>query len=411
MAGFPTLRSTYLFLCLLLALGLLGPLGCGTEGTPGQGDDEEASGRSMESARANGAPGRLVIVGGALSDENRAVYEAILDGRSGEGPLCVIPSASGVPQESMDEYVEVFDAFGGPGTATGVLLTVDAPSRANDQSVVEALEGCSGFFFTGGSQSRIMDVFLQDGEATGAQAALFTRFRAGAVVSGSSAGAAIMSDPMIGGGNSQGALTGGIRVDSEGEGVWLTPGLGFLQLGLVDQHFLARGRWARLMVAILWGDASPVGFGIDENTALVVEDGWAEVVGESGVVLMDARDAAREDGGNGGYGIRLYLLGEGDRVEVETGQIVTGEGKRPIAGAGTPFSNPGQDLFAGGSLLRVLFELASATDDRLTFHQDGHFLEFRKGPDFSALGWDGNGLQGIPLGLSLGPFVLSAWRE
>ena len=406
-----TLRPLTLFLHALLALVLVGPTGCDRGQAPAPDPAEEIQPESADLGSPSGPLGRLVIIGGALKDENAAVYQAILDGRSGGGPVCVLPTASGVPEESMQEYVDVFDAFGGRGTARGVLLTLDDPAQADETSFAEVLRACSGFFFTGGSQSRIMDVFLPSGEATLASQAVVERFRQGAVISGSSAGAAIMSNPMIGGGSSAGALAQGIQTLDEGDGVWLTEGLGFLRDGLVDQHFLARGRWARLMVAVLGTPSDPLGFGIDENTALVVENGWAHVVGESGVVFLDARDASREAGGNGGYGLRLFLLGSDDGVALETGEVFPADGKDPIPAESALFASPDRDLFDGRALLEVLFEMATTSDDRLTFHQSGHFLEFRKEPGFRALGWDGMGIQGTPLGLFLGPFVLSAWKE
>ena len=67
------------------------------------------------------------------------------------------------------------------------------------------MDTCSGFYFTGGSQSRIIDVFLhlvtQPSYAT-----LMKRWREGAVVAGSSAGAAMMSQTMISGGSSREAI-------------------------------------------------------------------------------------------------------------------------------------------------------------------------------------------------------------
>ena len=54
----------------------------------------------------------------------------------------------------------------------------------------------------------------------------------------------------------------------------------------VDQHFIKRGRLGRLVVAM--ADAGVRrGFGIDENTALLVEGGAARVCGEYGVMLVD----------------------------------------------------------------------------------------------------------------------------
>jgi cyanophycinase len=386
---------------------LLACFGCG-QGGPPQG---ETADEAQAEAEGSGA-GRLVIVGGALQTENTPVYQAVLDGVDGDGPICVFPTASGDPQESMDDYVSNFNALGGVGAAEGILLAVDNGHMADDPALAARVRACGGFFFTGGSQSRIMDVFKPQGGTTLAFDALRERFQAGAVVAGSSAGAAIMTDPMIAGGGSLDALDFGLRAGSDGEGVWLREGMGFMDTGLVDQHFLARGRWARLMVAVLNSETDSLGFGIDENTALVVEGDSVLVIGESGVVFLDARDAGPEFQGNGGYGIRLFLLGRGDVVDLASGQVTSEPSKLPLTTEdGALFQNPDVDLFSRWTLLHVLTELATTTDARVTFSQADHFIELRKEPGFRALSWEGMGIEDTPLGLSVGPFVLSVWRE
>jgi cyanophycinase len=383
---------------------LFAVLACEPVTTPDQAPGEDTQ-------EEVGTPGRQVIVGGALQTDNTEVYEAILAGRSGDGPLCVIPTASADPEGSMNSYVSAFDALAGEGTAQGIPISVENGEMANDPELAQQMRLCSGFFFTGGSQSRIMNVFEPGGTPTLISQALWERYEAGAVVSGSSAGAAIMTDPMIAGGGSVGALESGVSSGEDGEGVRLTPGFGFLDVGLVDQHFLARGRWGRLAVAVLASPEDPLGFGIDENTALVVEGDLARVVGASGVVFMDGRSAASEEGGNGGYGIRLFLLGKGDSVNLVSGEVTPDPTKTELPGEGLFDAAVGAEPFARWVLLHILHELATTTDERLTLRQGEHFMELRKGPGFRASSWDGMGVEGTPSGLSMGPFVLSLWRE
>lgn len=359
-----------------------------------------------------GDKGDLVIVGGALADDNTPVYQAVLDGRSGQGPLCVLPTASGSPESSMESYVSAFDALGGPGTARGILVTVDDPGRASDPSLAQELGACSGFFFTGGSQSRIADVFLPQGQETPAFQALRDRYEEGAVVSGSSAGAAILSDPMIAGGSSEASLQEGIRREEEGEGVWLREGFGFMDPGIVDQHFLARGRWGRLLVALLGFPEEDLGFGIDENTALVVRGDTARVVGVSGVVYLDAREARPEEDGNGGEGVVLYLLGDGDGVELAGGQVIRDASKPELGSFPAPSrESDEEDLFASWNLLETLYAFGVAPDSMISFRQEEHVLEFRKGPGFQASAREDMGVRDTPRGLFLGPLLLRVREE
>ena len=154
-----------------------------------------------------------------------------------------------------------------------------------------------------------------------------------------------------------------------------------------------------------------LGFGIDENTALVVEGDSAWVVGESGVVFLDARRAVREEEGNGGRGVRAFLLGEGDGVDLQTGMVRWGDGKDPLSESGRPFASSDLELFSGGSLLRLFAEFAVSSDPRLTFHQAGHVLEFSKEPGFRAMGRGDPTAGTAAEDLFLGPFVLGVWRE
>jgi cyanophycinase len=239
-------------------------------------------------------PGRLVIVGGGLARESEEVFRAVLDARHGSGPLCIIPTASGDTDAAIRSSIERFGGYGGHGTAVGVPITLASPDAAQDSAVVARIRGCSGFWFTGGVQSRTVRVFRPDGRSTPAYEALLQRHREGAVVAGSSAGAAVMSDPMIAGGSTTGAIRFGARRDPveqdedenedyAGGGVSITTGLGFLGSAIVDQHFLARGRIGRLVAAVLDVPEFDLGFGVDENTALVIDGDIAYTLGESGV--------------------------------------------------------------------------------------------------------------------------------
>ena len=203
--------------------------------------------------------GRLVIVGGGLQADNSAVYQSIVDARAGDGPLCVVPTASSDPEASMERAVATLTGYGGVGSVKGILISTENPSQAQDPSVVAEVRTCSGFFFTGGSQSRIVDVFLPGGDTTEAYRALWQQWQEGAVVSGSSAGAAMMSRVMIAGGSSADAVTHGVRLP-DGDGVHIREGMGFFELGMLDQHFLARGRIGRLLVSTLQENSPPVSY-------------------------------------------------------------------------------------------------------------------------------------------------------
>lgn len=371
------------------------------------------AGPSGEPADADSGDGRLVIVGGALDPGNGGVYRAVLEAREGEGPFCVLPTASGVPEESMASAVAAFTDHGAD-SVDGVFITTENPAAARDPAIAERLGRCSGFWFVGGVQSRVVEVFLPGGTRTPAYDAVMARFRDGAVVSGSSAGAAIMSPTMIAGGSSAGALAGGVVTASEDEGdvegVRVTSGMGFHDGAVYDQHFLARGRIGRLLVATLAGVGGGVGFGIDENTALVVDGSDGRVVGASGVVLVDARDAAVSPAGPGGTGVRLYLVGDGDRIDMETLEVVPAGDKPVLERVDGDVVAP-NDPFARWAFLHLLHDLGTSDASSVEVAAEGYVLSLEEGPAFQARAYAEPGVEGAPGGLSAGPFLVSLVPE
>jgi cyanophycinase len=352
-------------------------------------------------------PGRLVIVGGALADSNGPVYRAILDARLGKGPFCVFPTAAATPETSIDGPVKAFEKYSAPGTAKGILISSAKPETARDPAIVAQIRECSGFFFVGGVQSRVIMAFRPDGKSTPAYDALMERWRQGAVVSGSSAGAAVMSDPMIAGGTSAAAITRGLRrttvaaSDSEEatSGVTITTGLGFFPAALADQHFLARGRFGRLLVALLDLDQFDLAFGIDENTALVVDGNTVWNPGSSDVVIMDERPARHD--GKSATGVRVHLMGAGDRFDLASRTIAISPDKTPLVSATPDHIDAPKDVFARWELLHLLDRFARTRQMDLVIPLGGGQLTIHKDSGFRAVAGTGTGVQGAPEGLAM----------
>ncbi len=91
-------------------------------------------------------------------------------------------------------------------------------------------------------------------------------------------------------------------------------GLGIFPFGIIDQHFDRKARLGRLIVALA-ESGQPHGYGIDEDTALVVDlDAQsAEVFGLGTVVWVDL--ASAEVAERSFANIRLSILAEGDRLQ------------------------------------------------------------------------------------------------
>ncbi|WDC84707.1 hypothetical protein PL321_03315 [Caloramator sp. mosi_1] len=133
-----------------------------------------------------------------------------------------------------------------------------------------------------------------------------------------------MSDPMIAGGNSFGALKNGFTDkyedynDQEQGPVYATKGLGFFNQGIIDQHFDRKARLGRLVVTLLANkDKFNLGFGIDENTALVYYSGKNEIeaIGRGGIVVLDVQRAHKEENGSI-KNVDISYIEKGDRFNI-----------------------------------------------------------------------------------------------
>lgn len=172
-----------------------------------------------------------------------------------------------------------------------------APLTPESRTVfLSQLAAATAVFIGGGDQSRIMDVLADAPLAE----ALRAKYRAGAPFGGTSAGTAVMSPLMFTGEGEPETL------DASRYGT--RAGLGLLEGTLVDQHFLKRKRTNRLLALMLAGKAR-LGLGIDEGTALAVEDGRrASVVGSSSVLAVTRQADGR---------LALDVLPPGARYDLE----------------------------------------------------------------------------------------------
>ncbi|HET6679619.1 MAG TPA: cyanophycinase [Gemmatimonadaceae bacterium] len=278
---------------------------------------------SAATALAQSAPstavvprGHLVIVGGGPVPESINSRFVALAGGADTARIVILPMASAEPVEAGQAREEIFAALGARATT----LILDT-ATANGDSAIATLRTATGIWFPGGVQSRLTAALL----GTRALDVIRERYRAGAVVGGTSAGAAVMSDPMITGDERH---PGGARPDSTTgfmtiarDNIITEPGFGLLPGAIVDQHFIRRKRHNRLVSLVL--EASPhLGVGIDESTAIVVNpDGVWEVVGESQAIIYDARGAVRTAGAGtpGATGIVMHVLPSGSRFDPRGG--------------------------------------------------------------------------------------------
>lgn len=269
---------------------------------------------------------KLAVIGGRLEDDNEKIFGEMH--RLSGGNMLIFPTASSEPEAVGQESLEAFQAHG--FTAQVAPLFGDAaPDLAYDPALIDMISAAGGIYFSGGDQANILAALAPGGMESPALSAIRAAQDAGALLAGSSAGAAMMSQPMMMGGTSLEAVIHGVTEDPEKPGLLMGDGLGFFPFGMVDQHFIKRGRLGRMVVAMVRAGVTH-GYGVDENTALILEGAAGHVVGEYGVMMIDLEPSFIDPRGRTFQDVSLSYLDDGDRIDMRNRRVFPGAGKRRV---------------------------------------------------------------------------------
>ena len=100
-------------------------------------------------------------------------------------------------------------------------------------------------------------------------------------------------------------------------GVEIAPGMDLIGDSIIDSHFSQRGRHGRLLTAIAHYPQA-LGIGIDERTAIMMQNGEFKVIGEGTVTVMDGSQMRhtdlpyrRDDETVGMFGMTVHVLPSG----------------------------------------------------------------------------------------------------
>ena len=271
--------------------------------------------------------GYAVVIGGALKADNDEVWGRMVELSGGKGSRWVVfATASENPDKTGRRIADPRERRGAVAEQLPVapaLKWVDLDKAVRDPALLELVNNANGIFFSGGAQERIVDTFNPGGKPTPMLNAIWDVYRRGGVVAGTSAGAAIMSTVMFRDALSvinvmKGQLRDGKEVDH---------GLGFVGPNLfVDQHFLKRGRFGR-MIPLMLAKGYKLGLGVDENSAAIVQGDQVEVLGGKGALLVDLNEVqTRADmGALNLTGAKLSYLDRGDRYDLGLHKIFPSE--------------------------------------------------------------------------------------
>ncbi len=269
--------------------------------------------------------GTVIIIGGAEDKvRDRVILSRFVTlAGAADARIVVISTASSLGAEAGERYRQVFTEL---GVRHIRLLHAVTRQQANEETSVLAVADATGVFLTGGNQLRLSSTI----GGTSLAEAVLERFRQGAVIAGTSAGASAMSSHMIAFGAS--GATPKQRMAQIAAGLSVLPGV------IVDQHFQQRNRLGRLL-SLIAQNPSLLGLGIDEDTAGVVgPDHVMEVIGRGSITVVDGSRSETDAWEVGGHrpillsNVILHSLPAGYRFDLRTRERVASPALRALAG-------------------------------------------------------------------------------
>ncbi len=253
--------------------------------------------------------GTLYIIGGGSRPESMMREMIEMAGLESEDKYgIVLPMSSADTDRAFEGMYEELTELG----AVNIYNFNVEQGEVLPESKLDSIRNTDFIYMSGGVQRRFMEAV----EGTQVAEAMLDAYENGAVIAGTSAGAAVMSSKMITGRQLQEDAPDGFRT-IQAENIELIDGLGLLPTVIIDQHFLWRSRMNRL-VSVCIENPEKIGAGIDESTAIVVNGNQARVTGESQVVVIHNTPGGFkvEDGLLGSSGMKLSVYLPGDTFSV-----------------------------------------------------------------------------------------------
>lgn len=220
--------------------------------------------------------GKLFIIGGGNRTDSMMNELVDLAGIRTNGYAYILPMSGSVPDSSIIWTKEDF-------FVTGIrnVFGYNFKPGESPEPQLDSVRNAKLIYICGGDQSRFMSVVNN----TPIMEAVLEAYRNGAVIAGTSAGAAVMSKKMITGNQKKHSEneTGFITIESDN--VEVTQGLGLLTDVIIDQHFIKRQRLNRL-ISVSIENPEVLCVGIDESTAIIVDGDNATVTGLNQVIVI-----------------------------------------------------------------------------------------------------------------------------
>jgi cyanophycinase len=283
---------------------------------------------AKENARRSECPvpkGTLLIIGGAENKgeqeakkkqtptdfERLEILKTFVELTGKDDPVIeIVTSASGEGDETFRDYRKALEEL--KVKQLGQLHHNTRRDVQDDKDLKERVRAADGILFAGGDQLKYTSIY----GGTEFITQLKERYiYEPIVVAGTSAGAMVMSTPMIYAGNSEVQELGGM--------IQVTTGLEFLKDVCIDTHFVHRGRIVR-MAQVIVTNPNCIGLGIEEDTAIIIRNGLeGEVLGTGILIVLEGFDISEtniEDFTSKKpitiRDLRMHILSSGDKYNI-----------------------------------------------------------------------------------------------
>lgn len=242
------------------------------------------------------------------------LYKILNEMKMPEAGIEVVTTASSIPEEVGKNYIEAFYRLGYKNVN---VLNPSNKYEAERPAILERIARAGCILFSGGDQFKLACV-LNDTEFTKLihQRYVNEEF----VIAGTSAGAMAMPHQMI--------YPGMASNNMQEKEVRLYSGLSLIYNALIDTHFLVRGRFRRLAVAVA-NNPHNIGIGLEEDTGIIIREGnKIETIGTGLVTVLDGRNithanqtVSREDHNIFIENMIVHMLRSGDHFTLRNKKI------------------------------------------------------------------------------------------
>ncbi|HKL43472.1 MAG TPA: cyanophycinase, partial [Clostridia bacterium] len=377
----------------------------------------------------NDGKGIVLPAGGSTSSsssDSEDFYEYIRESTGEETPRIAIFSSSRDNFETVynhyyfddPTYGSLEDNFEDLGFEPVFMpLAIDnAYFYADNIYYSELIKTCDAVFLQGGDQNKHARALLNDGGSdTKMMEAIRYVYDRGGILSGTSAGMAVMGEYAYGYGIPSVVLETNQTEDYSIADVPLSgdlfpivdnnnltiPGIGLVPNEVLnDTHFDARGRFGRLVVAMRDTNKT-IGIGADEGTGLAIQENIGTVIGHQGIFIADASAADYLDGEIFNVtDLTLHYLTKGDKYNFETGEVTPASEKTLSTTSDEPLEIS-EDIFKGDyEFTKRLLDFSMSTEDSIehsvkTSNEPFFITQFRKTDTTEVYTSEGNYLDNL----------------